>query len=246
MAVNPTLTGLDGCAIISTVPHHATEERNCNMDFERVCLDTWARKEHFLHYFSQVPCTYSLTTKLDITPIMEAKLYPTMLYLIARAVNRYPEFRMDLDGDGNPGTYSVVHPCYTVFHRDDETFSSIWTEYTEDYGAFCRAYEQDLAQFGNNHGMMAKPDAPANTFPVSMLPWESFDGFQLNLQKGYDYLLPIFTMGRYTRDGERYLLPLSIQVHHAACDGFHVCRLLAALKEMIADPERIFSGGQGN
>ena len=93
--------------------------------------------------------------------------------------------------------------------------------------------------------MMAKPDAPANTFPVSMLPWESFDGFQLNMQKGYEYLLPNYTMGRYTRDGERYLLPLSIQVHHAACDGFHVCRLLAALKEMIADHERIFSGGQG-
>lgn len=85
----------------------------------------------------RVPCTYSLTTKLDITPIMEVKLYPTMLYLIARAVNRYPEFRMDLDRDGSPGTYSVVHPCYTVFHRDDETFSSIWTEYTEDYAAFC-------------------------------------------------------------------------------------------------------------
>lgn len=215
------------------------------MDFEPVCLDTWARKEHFAHYFSNVPCTYSLTTKLDIAPIMEEKLYPAMLYLIARAVNRYPEFRMDLDRDGKLRTYSVVHPCYTVFHQDDETFSSIWTEYTEDYGAFCRAYRQDLERFGNNRGMMAKPDAPANTFPVSMLPWESFDGFQLNLQKGYTYLLPIFTMGRYTRDKEHCWLPLSIQVHHAVCDGFHVCRLLAALKEMIADHERIFSGGQG-
>lgn len=177
------------------------------MEFEPLCLDTWARKEHFNHYLSQVPCTYSLTTKLDITPIIEKKLYPTMLYLIARAVNRYPEFRMALDGDGKPGTYRVMHPCYTVFHKDDETFSSIWTEYTEDYGAFCRAYRQDLAQFGNNKGMMAKPDAPANTFPVSMLPWESFDGFQLNLQKGYDYLIPIFTMGKYTEDGGGTICP---------------------------------------
>lgn len=215
------------------------------MEFEPLCLDTWARKEHFNHYLSQVPCTYSLTTKLDITPIIEKKLYPTMLYLIARAVNRYPEFRMALDGDGKPGTYARMHPCYTVFHKDDETFSSIWTDYTEDYGAFCRAYRQDLAQFGNNKGMMAKPDAPANTFPVSMLPWESFDGFQLNLQKGYDYLIPIFTMGKYTEDGGRYYLPLSIQVHHAVCDGFHVCRFLAALKEMIADHERILSESGG-
>lgn len=135
------------------------------MDFEPVCLDTWARKEHFAHYFSDVPCTYSLTTKLDIAPIMEEKLYPAMLYLIAGRSTRYPEFRMDLDRDGKLGTYSVVHPCYTVFHQDDETFSSIWTEYTEDYGAFCRAYRQDLERFGNNRGMMAKPDAPGQHVP---------------------------------------------------------------------------------
>ena len=84
--------------------------------------------------------------------------------------------------------------------------------------------------------MMAKPGVPANTFPVSMVPWESFDGFQLNLQKGYDYLLPIFTMGKYTRKEGRVWLPISIQVHHAVCDGFHVCRFLDTLREMIEGP----------
>ena len=66
------------------------------MNFELVQMDRWARKEHFEHYLSEVPCTYSMTTKLDITPIVEAKrpLYPTMLYLIAKTVNRYPEFRI--------------------------------------------------------------------------------------------------------------------------------------------------------
>ena len=65
------------------------------MDFQPIQMDTWARREHFAHYFSQVPCGYSMTVKLDITPIVEAgkKLDPTMLYLIARAVNRYPASR---------------------------------------------------------------------------------------------------------------------------------------------------------
>ena len=126
-----------------------------------------------------------------------------------------------------------MHPCYTIFHRDSETFSNLWTEYTEDYPAVCRAYERDLEQFGGNKSMMAKPGVPANTFPVSMIPWESFDGFNLNLEKGYGYLLPIFTMGRYAENNGRYLLPLSIQVNHAVCDGFHVCRFISALREMI-------------
>ena len=205
------------------------------MEFIPVDLDTWARKEHFEHYFHQVPCTYSMTTKLDITPLIEAKerLYPAMLYRIAKAVNQYQEFRMDLGPDGTLGFYTEMHPCYTIFHQDSETFSNLWTEYTDDYGAFCRAYQQDLEQFGSCKDMMAKPDVPVNTFPVSMVPWESFEGFNLNLQNDYRYLPPIFTMGKYQRDERGVWLPLSIQVNHAVCDGFHVCRFIAALREMI-------------
>ena len=205
------------------------------MEFIPVDLDTWARKEHFEHYFHQVPCTYSMTTKLDITPLIEAeeRLYPAMLYRIAKAVNQYQEFRMDLGPDGTLGFYTEMHPCYTIFHQDSETFSNLWTEYTDDYGAFCRAYQQDLEQFGSCKDMMAKPDVPVNTFPVSMVPWESFEGFNLNLQNGYRYLPPIFTMGKYQRDERGVWLPLSIQVNHAVCDGFHVCRFIAALREML-------------
>ena len=66
-----------------------------------------------------------------------------------------------------------------------------------------------------------------------MIPWTSFEGFNLNLQKGYDYLLPVFTMGKfYEENGRRFLL-LSVQVHHAVCDGFHLCRFLRELQDLI-------------
>ena len=68
---------------------------------------------------------------------------------------------------------------------------------------------------------------------VSMIPWSTFDGFNLNLQKGYDYLIPIFTMGKYYRDDEKIILPLAIQVHHAVCDGFHICRFVNELQKLI-------------
>ena len=43
-------------------------------------------------------------------------------------------------------------------------------------------------------------------------------------------------MGKYTRKEGRVWLPISIQVHHAVCDGFHVCRFLDTLREMIEGP----------
>lgn len=195
----------------------------------------WARKEYFDHYFSQVPCTYSAVFQLDITRLRQQgqKLYPTMLYHIATEVNLHEEFRTALDGAGQLGIYDRMHPCYTIFHKESETFSNLWTEYTPDYEAFCEAYRCDMAQYGGNLGMEAKPGTPENTFPVSMLPWASFEGFNLNLQKGYDYLLPIFTMGRYQETGGKTLLPLAVQVHHAVCDGFHLCRFVNGLQARL-------------
>ena len=205
------------------------------MIFQPISLENWERREYFEHYFSQVPCTYSMTVKLDITPLIRAgaRLYPSMLYCLAAVVNRHREFRMAFDKEGRLGFFTQVHPCYTVFHKDSETFSNLWTEYTDDYRAFCRAYRDDVEQYKDIPGFMPKPGAPDNLFNVSMLPWESFEGFNLNLQKGYDYLLPIFTMGRYYEDNERIFLPLAVQVHHAVCDGFHVCRFVAELREMV-------------
>ncbi|WP_308698632.1 type A chloramphenicol O-acetyltransferase [uncultured Thomasclavelia sp.] len=205
------------------------------MAFKIIDRENWSRKEYFEHYFSNVPCTYSMTTKLDITKIIESKkkLYPAMLYYLTTIVNRHVEFRIAFNKDNELGVYDEMLPCYTIFHKDTETFSNLWTVYCKDYEEFYKMYENDLRQYGNQKGMFGEPDVPDNCFTVSMIPWVSFEGFNLNLQKGYDYLLPIFTMGKYYEENGRILLPLAIQVHHAVCDGFHLCRFINELQELI-------------
>lgn len=205
------------------------------MEFQKIDKESWKRKEYFEHYFSAVPCTYSITVKLDISLIKEKqqKLYPTMLYFLTTVVNRHAEFRMALNEDNELGIYSEMLPCYTVFHKDTETFSNLWTEVAPNLEDFCTLYEDDIAKYGEQHGMIGKPNIPPNSFTVSMIPWTTFEGFNLNLQKGYDYLKPIFTLGRYYQENEKYILPAAIQVHHAVCDGFHVCRFINELQELI-------------
>lgn len=205
------------------------------MNFTIIDQDGWDRTEYFSHYFSEIPCTYSMNVKLDISNIKKdgRKLYPTMLYFITKLVNSHREFRMSLDSDGQLGYFDKMLPCYTIFHQETETFSNVWTEYNDDYNLFCQAYADDLATYGAVQSMMAKPNVPDNNFPVSMIPWTSFDGFNLNLQKGYCYLLPIFTMGKFYEENGKYLLPFALQVHHAVCDGFHVCRFVNELQEFL-------------
>ena len=176
-----------------------------------------------------------MTVRLDITQIVkqQVKLYPAMLYYLTTVVNRHSEFRTAFNENNELGIYSEMIPCYTDFHKDTEAFSNIWTNYTPNFEEFCNAYENDILQYVNEKGMTAKPNVPSNYFNVSMIPWATFEGFNLNLQKGYDYLKPIFTIGKYYQETGRTLIPLATQVHHAVCDGFHVCRLIDELQELI-------------
>lgn len=176
-----------------------------------------------------------MTVKMDITKIIKRKqkLYPTMLYYITTVVNKYDEFKMVIDENGKLGMFETMISSYTIFHQDTKTFSNLWTEYYCKYEDFCRAYEDDMLKYANQNGMFVKANVPKNNFPVSMIPWTSFEGFNLNLQKGYDFLQPIFTMGKYYKENDKILLPLAIQVHHAVCDGFHICRFINELQELL-------------
>ncbi|MBG2874999.1 type A chloramphenicol O-acetyltransferase [Proteus alimentorum] len=207
------------------------------MNYEKINLEQWNRKEHFLHYRHNLQCGFSLTTKVDITTLKailaknNIKLYPAMIYLITKTVNSYPESRMAIK-DNELVIWDYINPAYTFFHPKTETFSELWSEYFEDWYSFSQEYNQDYQKYKDNLSLSAKANFPENHFCISMIPWVSFDGFNLNVANVKDYFPPIFTMGKYTRQRGKILLPISIQVHHATCDGFHIARMVNKLQDL--------------
>ncbi|MBG3014760.1 type A chloramphenicol O-acetyltransferase [Proteus faecis] len=207
------------------------------MNYKKVDLEQWNRKEHFLHYRHNLQCGFSLTTKIDITVLKTVldknnfKFYPVMIYLIAKTVNSYPESRMAIK-DNELVIWDYINPAYTIFHPKTETFSELWSEYFEDWPSFSQGYNQDYQEYQDNLSLSAKSNFPENHFCISMIPWVSFDGFNLNVANVKDYFPPIFTMGKYTHQSGKFLLPISIQVHHATCDGFHIARMINKLQEL--------------
>lgn len=205
------------------------------MTYKIIDKDKWARREYFDHYYNDIPCTYSLTCDIDITKLIENKenIYASMLYCIMTIVNNHDEFKTTLLND-QIIIYSKMHPCYTIFHDDTKIFSNIWTTYNDNYDDFKKEYDLDKVKYGNIHQMVAKDQIPDNCISISMIPWATFTSFNLNLSKGYNYLLPIFTMGKYYQKDDKVLLPLSIQVHHSVCDGYHVGAFINELQQLIA------------
>ena len=209
------------------------------MGFKLIDASKWKRKEYFDYYLNQVRCTYSITLNLDLTSLLkeikrnDVKLYPTMIYLLSTIVNKHEEFRTAINANRQVGIFDILHPSYTIFQNDSDTFTNIWSEYATSFSEFYKRYLLDTESYGEIKSFLAKPNMPENVFNISSIPWVSFTGFNLNLPKVTNYLLPIFTTGKYFTQNKKILLPIAIQVHHAVCDGFHISRFVNELQELI-------------
>lgn len=202
-------------------------------------MENWDRYEHFKHFKNIVPCTYSLTAKIDISELLIYKnkknfnFYPIIIHCITKAVNQQTNFRISYDHNNNLGYYDYLNPSYTIFHKETETFSNIWTDYDDDINVFIKLYNKDIDLYGNNFSLSPKGSEDSNLLNISSLPWVDFSSFNLNLQKGYEYYLPIITIGKFTKLQRKWYMPLAIQIHHAVADGYHISVFLKTLQSII-------------
>ncbi len=197
----------------------------------------WYRKEYFEHYLQQ-QTTFSITNEINITILMENlkkknyTLYPAFIYMITKIANSYKEFRTSFNSKGQLGYWTEVLPFYTIFDKKTYTFSSIWSPNFTTFSKFHSQYKKDVEKYNGKSRLFPQTTIPENNIPISMIPWSSFTGFNLNINNKGDYLLPIITGGKYLQvDGELFM-PVSLQVHHAVCDGFHASLFMNELQKL--------------
>lgn len=213
------------------------------MNYKKFDVESWNRKEHFYHFKDQLRCGFSLTTKIDISKVIsfikehEYKFYPTIIYLITKVVNKHSEFKFAMK-DGELIQWDTVNPAYTIMHPETETFSELCSVYKGDFKNFLEEYDRVHEKYKGDYAMSPQREIE-NIFNISMIPWVSFDGFNLNVPGFGDYFAPIFTLGKYIKNNEEILMPISIQVHHATCDGLHVAKLLHSLQELCDNIEEL-------
>nr|WP_159464919.1 type A chloramphenicol O-acetyltransferase [Scandinavium goeteborgense] len=207
------------------------------LEYTPVDLSRWARKEHFEVFQSFAQSTFNQTVLLDITALLKHikevgwKFYPTIIFLLSKIVNSHAEFRMAMKNN-ELVIWNEVHPNYTIFHNETETFSALWSHYDGNIHHFQNVYSEDVARYGNNLSYWPKAESRENIFFISAIPWVSFTSFNVNVANMQNFFAPMFTLGKYYNQDGKILLPLAVQVHHSVCDGFHVARLINELQEM--------------
>ena len=207
------------------------------MNYTKVDIDEWSRGSLFQFYIEKMRIVMSLTVDINVAPLITytkknaLKFYPAMIWVVSKVINSHDEFKYSWDTDGNLIRWDSISPSYTIFNRDDECFSKFVTEYTDDIFEFYqrtvddqRKYQEERAIIGNQ---------PQNFFDVSCLPWVKYKHFDVYVFDEGKFLAPVLTWGKYEVQNGNALMPLTMNIHHAVADGFHLSRFFNEVQELI-------------
>ncbi len=205
------------------------------MNFTPIDMESYPRKQHYYYYLNKNNITYSLTAQLNVCEFVKKlkergkKFYLSTICLVTQAANSLPEFRMGIGENDEPGYYDYVDPSYLIFHKENSTFSFCTSEYSENFEEMYARLNEDAQKFANDYRLFTK-HVPVNHIDLSCLPWIQYTEMNVNAPANVKNFYPFVAWGSY---GNNFLLPVSVQVSHAAADGYHVGMFFQKLRRLI-------------
>lgn len=197
-------------------------------------LENWNRREHFRFFSAFDDPFWGMTTLVDFTPAyLDAKrnghpFFLASVHRILTCVNRCEPFRLRIE-NGNVVCYDTVNLSPTI-GRDDGTFGFGLFEYHPDLPTFIAGAVKEIERVRNIPGLNAGADGGrCDLIRYSALPWFAFTEMKHAVSFGRGDSVPRISTGKLTRDGDRYMLPVSVCVHHGLVDGRDVGDLVTML-----------------
>ncbi|MBQ6478944.1 MAG: hypothetical protein IJI44_06210 [Erysipelotrichaceae bacterium] len=205
------------------------------MAYKILDMDTYVRREHF-KYFRSLSYPYVGTSvDVDVTDLLDycrkhdCSFYLLFMHAAALAADEAPQFRQRIHGDGiveydecptshteplDNGTY-----CYCTLHHHMEL---------SDYLTQAKQKQEEC----RNNGIKEDEEVESMYF-VSCLPWLHYTSL-IQPVAGGDESNPRITWGKYEKNSEgKYVMPVSVLVHHALVDGIHIATFYEHLKRIL-------------
>ena len=210
------------------------------MNYKIVDMEKYYRKGVFRHFSEDCKCSVSMTCRIDVTKLVEysknsgTKFYINFLYVLSKVLNSREDYRMSyLYKIDELIVYDKINPIQYIFHEDTETCTPVYTEYFDDYEVFYKSCEQDIQKAKETREYGLDMENHPNWFDASYISWLSYDSLNIELPDGYLYFMPIVNWGRYKKEDERYVMPVSVRMNHAIADGYLISKVFRLLEKEI-------------
>ncbi len=200
---------------------------------KKINLATWKRLPQYEFFKTFDQPFFNITANINVTELYaytktnQLPYFYTMLHTLLKVIQTIPEFRYRIY-HGDVYEYTSIDSGVTIL-LEDETFMYGTVAYKENLRDFIVKSQADVERQKKERGFV--PHGEPNVIYVSALPWVSFTGFQHARKTGMEDSIPRFVFGKYFKEGNELKMPLSVEVHHALVDGFHVGQLFERLQK---------------
>lgn len=204
---------------------------------KHIDLETYPRRSHFEFFKSYAYPYVGMTANVDVTNLITAAKarsgsgFLACLWAAATAANAIPELRQRIVGEGIV-EYDHCDTAHTVA-LPDHTFCNCRTDCRMDMEEFLVRGKQWQEEAKRRHGFVQPGEDETNLIFASCVPWVAFTQVIQPTPIPADSN-PRLVFGKYIKEGNRTLMPLSIQANHALVDGYHIGEFYRIFQE-IAD-----------
>ncbi|PST81820.1 chloramphenicol acetyltransferase [Pedobacter yulinensis] len=212
-------------------------QQHSNNRKQEIDLDHWVRKDHF-QFFSQFSEPFfGVTIRVDCTAAyqlakdLKRSFFVHYLYQALRAANETEAFRYRIS-DGKVYLFEAVHASPTI-NRPDGTFGFAYMDYMTDEAAFHEHAAKVMAEVRASKGLVPALSG-ANVIHCSALPWLDFTALSHARSFSFPDSCPKISFGKVTENAGRKSMPVSVHVHHALADGFHVGQFAERFAALMA------------
>jgi len=202
--------------------------------YEVIDYGAWKRKEYCDIYRNAVQPQYCISFELDVTNfrryVKEKNLSFTIafIYAVSKCANEIEEFRYRFL-NGNVVLYESADTSFTYLDKETELFKVVEAQMQDTMEEFVKiAEEKARNQKEHFTGQVAN-----DVYQFSALPWITYTHISHTDFGQKEKAQPIFDWGKYYEKENKFLMPFSVQVHHAFVDGIHIAKLKDTLQKYM-------------
>ena len=202
---------------------------------KKIEIETWARRKHFEFFKAFDAPHFNVTANVDVTNLYtyakasDQSFFKLFLYGAVRAANAIPELRYRIRGE-EVVEHEVVHPSFTVM-LDEDVFNFCAATFNEDLPTFLQEVTTRMEQAGDE--VVVGDDEPDDLLYITSVPWVTFTSIMHPTHQQQHDSVPRIAWGKFERQGERLVMPLSVQAHHALVDGVHIGKYYETLQAWL-------------
>ncbi|MFT5750721.1 MAG: chloramphenicol O-acetyltransferase type A [Flavobacteriales bacterium] len=204
---------------------------------QKIDLNTWKRREHFEFFQSFEEPFFGITMPLDVSKAYaHAKstgisFFLYYLHASLRAANTIENFAYRIDKKGQPFICDPIGASATIL-RDNETFGFSNIPFHEDFHAFAKAAQAEIARVKAS-GSLFPPDNPVHVMHCSSLPWIDFSSITHSRNFKDQDGIPKLSYGKVKDTQGIKTMSLAVYVHHGLVDGLHVSRFVSTFQDFL-------------